>query len=146
MSVLYTIGFTSWHAEGFFTALREHRVAKVVDVRLRNSSQLAGFAKRDDLRYFLRVICDAVYEHAPQLAPKADLLRDYRDQKVTWAEYEVAFGRILDQGTALQDLVADGVDRTCLLCSEHEPEHCHRRLVAERIAALSPNVSIVHLT
>jgi uncharacterized protein (DUF488 family) len=146
MSVLYTIGFAGWTAEAFFGSLAENRVLRVLDVRLRNNSQLAGFAKRDDLRYFLAELSDAEYQHLPALAPTPELLRGYRDKSVTWAQYEEIYTAILLQSAALADLLSRGVDRACFLCSEHEPEHCHRRLLAEHIATLQPGTRIVHLT
>ena len=66
---LFTIGFTKKSAEGFFTNLSKAGVKRVIDIRLNNMSQLAGFTKRDDLRYFLRTICNIDYIHLPELAP-----------------------------------------------------------------------------
>ena len=128
---LSTIGFTQKSAERFFTLLRTADVKRLVDVRINNISQLAGYAKRDDLKFFLREICGAEYVHEPLLAPDKAMLKIYRNNEISWIEYEKRFidlmaARKIDTRFLPQDL-----DGACLLCSEHLPHHCHRRLVAE---------------
>jgi uncharacterized protein (DUF488 family) len=142
---LYTIGFTKKSAEQFFTLLRGAGVARVLDVRLNNTSQLAGFAKKDDLAYLLRAVGGIGYEHLPDLAPTQELLDAYKKRKGGWAEYEKKFLALVRERHV--DATADRAlfDRGCLLCSEHEPEHCHRRLVAEYLADKWGGVEVVHL-
>ena len=128
---VYTIGFTKSSAESFFTRLQNAGVKTVVDVRLNNVSQLAGFAKKNDLRYFLKAICRIDYAHRQELAPTQEMLDAYKKKRGRWADYEKQF---LDLMTArrIEDTVPrDAIDGACLLCSEDKPHHCHRRLVAE---------------
>jgi len=143
---IYTIGFTKKSAETFFGLLSRSGAARVVDVRLNNVSQLAGFAKRDDLRYFLQTICAMGYVHEPLLAPTKELLDRFKKHKGSWAEYEEDFLALMRQrdvaNAVSREVMGDGV----LLCSEHEPEHCHRRLVAQYLRDAWGDVSITHLT
>ncbi len=125
-----TIGFTRKSAEAFFTLLRDNGVARVIDVRLNNVSQLAGFAKRDDLKYFLEHLCAAQYLHVPDLAPTPDMLHAYRRNALSWEQFEDRFLNLMAQRNVERVIDRSLLDRGCLLCSEHEPYHCHRRLVA----------------
>jgi uncharacterized protein (DUF488 family) len=142
---LFTIGFTEKSAEDFFTRLQKANVRRVVDIRLNNTSQIAGFAKSRDLQYFLRAIANLDYVHIPDFAPTQEILDDFKKKKGAWAEYEKRFNdlmikrRIVNTAT---ELLRDG---DCLLCSEHTPEHCHRRLVAEHIQKHLADVEVVHL-
>ena len=126
-----TIGFTRTTAESFFRRLREAGVRKVVDVRLHNSSQLAGFAKAGDLGYFLKTIGGIDYVHEPLLAPTDAMLRTYRAQKGSWAAYEQRFLDLMAERRIEQRLAPASLDGACLLCSEATPDHCHRRLVVD---------------
>ncbi|HEX4446157.1 MAG TPA: DUF488 domain-containing protein [Polyangiaceae bacterium] len=142
---LFTIGFTRTSAESFFTRLQAGGINRVVDVRLHNVSQLAGFAKRDDLRYFLKSICGLEYVHRLDLAPTENMLDAYRKHRGSWAAYERSFVDLL-RVRRIEDAIArDELDGACLLCSEDKPHHCHRRVVAEYLAARWPEVEIVHL-
>ncbi|QKW50685.1 DUF488 family protein [Streptomyces buecherae] len=142
---IHTIGFTKKSAEKFFGLLRTSGATALIDVRLNNVSQLAGFAKRDDLRFFLDQLCGMAYIHRPDLAPTQPMLDDYKKRGVDWATYEKRFLELMEhraiEDSGLQDLVEDAV----LLCSEHEPHHCHRRLVAEYLAERWGSVTIEHL-
>ncbi len=142
---LYTIGFTKKSAADFFGLLRESGAKRVVDVRLRNTSGLAGFSKKRDLPWFLRELCDMNYVHLPRLSPTDALLDDYRGKRVTWEEYEPIFHSLIERrlirAAIPQDIIAD----SCLLCSEDKPEQCHRRLLAEHFQRHWGNVEIVHL-
>lgn len=143
---IYTIGFTQTTAERFFTRLAEARVKRLLDVRLNNSSQLAGFAKAQDLPYFLRELVGVVYEHEPLLAPSQDILDAYRKRKGSWEVYEREFRTLMESRRIDRALSpAAFARRTALLCSEATPEHCHRRLIAEFLAERWPDVEIVHL-
>lgn len=143
---LYTIGFTQKPAERFFGLLRENGVGRVWDIRLHPGGQLAGFAKGSDLAYFLRELAGCDYRQAPDLAPTAEILGDYRKDH-DWARYVRRFEALMDDRNipAALDGTAFAERAPCLLCSEATPERCHRRLVAERIAAVWPDVKIVHL-
>lgn len=142
---LATIGFTKKPADRFFGLLRDSGAQRVVDVRLHNVSQLAGFAKRDDLAYFLREICDMDYVHLPELAPTKDILDDYKKRGGDWQAYEVRFRRLMRERRVEEKLDRDIISNGCLLCSEHEPHHCHRRLVAEYLNEHWGGVEIAHL-
>jgi len=142
---IYTIGFTKRSAQSFFTALSEARVSRLIDVRLKNMSQLAGFAKRDDLRYFTKALCGVEYVHVPELAPTADILDAYKKQKGDWQVYEEKFlelMRVREIEDAVDPQLLDG---GCLLCSEEKPHHCHRRLVAEYLRERWADIEIEHL-
>ena len=144
---IYTIGFTKKTAEVFFETLKENKIELLIDVRLNNKSQLAGFSKGVDLEYFLSVICNASYTHCEEYAPTKDLLSSYQKGKTTWTEYETEFNKILEtRGDYISfQQKYDKFSRICLLCSEPTPEQCHRRLVAEKIKQVNPNIDIVHL-
>ena len=126
-----TIGFTRTSAENFFRRLTEAGVRKVVDVRLHNSSQLAGFAKAGDLGYFLTAIGGIDYAHEPLLAPTEAMLRTYRQEKGGWAAYEERFLALMAERRIESRLTPGSLDGACLLCSEATPDHCHRRLVVD---------------
>jgi len=145
---IFTIGFTKKSAEDFFERLRRARrdgLRKLVDVRLNNTSQLSGFAKRDDLRYFARKICNIDYTHLPgELAPTQEIFDAYKKKKIDWAAYEKKFLKLMAQ-REIEKIDRAELDGACLLCSEHEPHHCHRRLVAEYLRDKWGGVDIVHL-
>jgi uncharacterized protein (DUF488 family) len=143
---LYTIGFTQKSAQQFFELLEKSKVECLIDIRLHPDGQLAGFTKREDLRYFLKQLIGCDYRHIDRLAPSDEILKAYRADK-NWARYAAAFLALLEQRG-----IPDTLDRTlfdekscCLLCSEPTPEHCHRRLVAERLAQAWQPVEIIHL-
>ena len=143
---VYTIGFTRKSLERFLDLLREAGVPKLIDIRLRPTSQLSGFAKKDDLAYLLRHFEHIQYVHEPSLAPSAEILDAYRRSK-DWGQYEVAFSQLIEerQMSAVLERAAAGQERLALLCSEASAGQCHRRLVAEAFAAQHPSVRIVHL-
>ncbi|BCU08387.1 DUF488 family protein [Allochromatium tepidum] len=142
---LYTIGFTQKNAERFFGLLTTHGVRRVLDVRLNNRSQLAGFAKRDDLRFFLQALGGIDYQEVPELAPTAALLDDYKKQGGDWGVYERQFRALLTERQVITTLDPALFDGACLLCSEAGPRHCHRRLVAEHLQAHWEGITIRHL-
>ena len=144
---LYTIGFTQKRAETFFNLLLDHEVQRLVDIRLNPSGQLSGFAKQEDLPYFLsRLASGCQYVYMPELAPTKEILDDYRSGK-DWPGYEARFLALMDERRIQQNLDRSGFERSisCLLCSEPTPERCHRRLVAERLAAHWTGLEVVHL-
>ena len=142
---LFTIGFTKSSAERFFTRLQQAGAKRLVDVRLHNVSQLAGFAKRDDLRYFLKAICAIDYVHRPELAPTDVLLDDYKKRKGEWSTYERRFLELMASRRIEETVPPAALEEACLLCSEDKPHHCHRLLVAEYLSRKWGNVEIVHL-
>lgn len=126
-----TIGFTRSTAEHFFERLLKANVKKLIDVRLNNTSQLAGFAKSEDLAYFLKKIGGIQYVHQPMLAPTANILDAYKKEKGDWSVYEKQFTQLLEGRKIEERLRPDMFEGTCLLCSEATPHYCHRRLVCE---------------
>jgi len=143
---ILTIGFTKKSAEQFFTKLRDSGVKRLIDVRLNNVSQLAGFTKKDDLRYFAKAICNIDYEHVPDLAPTAEMLDSYKKQKNgDWASYERLFLNLMKARHIEKKLSRDLMDGGCLLCSEETPDHCHRRLVADYLKEHWDGVEILHI-
>ena len=142
---LYTIGFTQSSAESFFTRLQRADVKRLIDVRLNNVSQLAGFAKRDDLRYFLRAIGGIEYSHEVLLAPTQAMLDGYKKQRGSWAEYEKQFLTLVASRAIENKFSRESFSEACLLCSEATAKYCHRRLVAEYLQEKWGDVNIVHL-
>jgi uncharacterized protein (DUF488 family) len=143
---IYTIGFTQSTAEHFFTRLGDARIDRLLDVRLNNTSQLAGFAKAQDLPYLARQLAGASYEHAPLLAPTQGMLDAYKKRKGDWSAYESEFLALMSERRIESALSAKSFERgTAMLCSEASAERCHRRLVAEYLAERWPAVEIVHI-
>jgi uncharacterized protein (DUF488 family) len=142
---IFTIGFTKKSARDFFTALRRSGLKRIVDVRLNNVSQLAGFSKRDDLRYFAEAICGIGYAHLPDLAPTQAMLDEYKKKHGSWSDYEVKFLGLMAQRRIQETVPKEVIDGGCLLCSEDKPEHCHRRLVAEYLGRHWLDVEIEHI-
>ncbi len=143
---VYSIGFTKKTAEQFFGILANAGIRRLLDVRLKNASQLAGFTKREDLEYFLRKICAADYRRELQLAPTKEMLDDYKKNKGSWEEYERQFLALLAERKVEETLdPAIFAVPTVLLCSEPKPDHCHRRLVLEYLQQKWSNLTIHHL-
>jgi uncharacterized protein (DUF488 family) len=140
-----TIGFTQKNAEDFFTRLQRAGVKRVVDVRLNNVSQLAGFAKRDDLKYFLKSIIGADYVHSAILAPTQEILDEFKKHKGDWQVYEEKFLGLMHERQIEKQVPRGIIEDGCLLCSEDKPHFCHRRLVAEYLSSKWGNVTIQHL-
>ena len=143
---IYSVGFTKKTAEQFFSLLKSAGIRRLLDVRLNNVSQLAGFSKRDDLQYFLKQICAAEYVHEPMLAPTQEMLDDYKKKKGAWEEYERGFLTLMSERRIEKNLDKSMfASPTVLLCSEPTPEHCHRRLVLEYLQKYWPDLTIKHL-
>lgn len=143
---IYTIGFTKKTAAEFFESLKRHDIERLVDVRVNNTSQLAAFAKRDDLTYFLKELVGADYVHEPLLAPTKELLKGYRDAELDWESYEMAFLDLMADRN-IEDVIPRDLfsKRTVLLCSEPTSERCHRRLVIEYLDRTWGDVETVDL-
>lgn len=144
-TILYTIGFTKKTAEQFFSTILAHNISLLIDVRLNNTSQLAAFAKIPDLEYFLRELCDCEYLHVPSFAPTRDILDDYKKKRIDWLTYESRFTKLIKDRGIENHLCSTKLANACLLCSEPQPEKCHRRLVAEYLRKQIGNIEIRHL-
>lgn len=142
---LFTIGFTKKNAETFFEKLIKSGIEKLIDIRLNNVSQLAGFTKKDDLIYFLKKMCNCDYVHKPLLAPTKEILDAYKEKEITWLEYENRFNDLLVSRKAHTFLSSSDLHMVCLLCSEPTPDKCHRRLVAEFYKNYFKNIEVIHL-
>ncbi|MDO8682115.1 MAG: DUF488 domain-containing protein [Armatimonadota bacterium] len=143
---IYTIGHTKKNLKKFIELLTGAGVDAVIDIRLNNKSQLAGYAKQDDLSFLLETCFNIRYLHLPELAPTKELLDRYRTDK-NWQQYELEFTEIIRERDAIARAmpVISEFERPCLLCSEHQPAKCHRRLVAELFAARDNGLEVVHL-
>ena len=148
---LYTIGFTKKSAQQFFEILKANNVDLVLDVRINNKSQLAGFTKSDDLEYFLKQICGCSYKHGLEFAPTKNILENYRDKKITWEDYEKEYTELLLYRNEESD-ICDGFTQNyesfnniALLCSEATAEKCHRRLAAEIICRFNQDIHVINL-
>jgi uncharacterized protein (DUF488 family) len=141
---LFTIGFTQKSAEHFFELLIESGVKRVIDTRLNNASQLAGFTKQKDFQYFLQKIGRIEYIHILDLAPTKDILDEYKKKLINWGTYEEKFNKLISQRQIEHQASSELLDRSCLLCSEAKPHHCHRRLVAEYLQQKLIDVIEIH--
>ena len=142
---LFTIGFAGKSAQDFFTMLQKVGVTNIIDTRVNNASQLSGFTKGKDLQYFAAALVDIGYEHHLEFAPTKELLAMYRDKRITWHEYEVAYHQLLEDRKILDTTDVSMLDHCVLLCSEHEPDQCHRRLLAEYLQKENKAIEIIHL-
>ena len=142
---VFTIGFTKKNAEQFFSRLKQPGLVRLIDARLNNVSQLAGFTKKDDLRFFLDRINKIDYFHRPDLAPTKDILDAYKKNGGDWATYERHFLDLMASRRIDTTVPKELIDGACLLCSEPTPEHCHRRLVAEYLRSRWGDLEIRHL-
>lgn len=142
---VFTVGFTKKSASRFFEMLRASGTKRIVDVRLNNVSQLAGFAKKDDLAYFLKEICAVEYIHLPELAPTQTMLDEYKKKRGDWKDYETQFLALMKQRRIEETVSKAVIEEGCLLCSEDKPHFCHRRLVAEYLKQHWGNLDIAHL-
>ena len=133
---IYTMGFTQKGAENFFKTITNNRIEILIDVRLNNQSQLAGFTRGKDLAYFLRVICDCDYDHDTIYAPTKEILQAYKKNDITWTEYEVRYNELIACRRVAYDFKKnyEKYSNVLLLCSEPTPECCHRRLLAEYLS------------
>jgi uncharacterized protein (DUF488 family) len=142
---IFTIGFAGKSASEFFTKLKDAGVKTVIDVRLNNVSQLAGFTKKRDIEYFLKEIGQIEYVHRPELAPTKSILDAYRKKEIDWSEYERQFHELMIERQIENRITGEQINNSCFLCSEAEPKNCHRRLVVEYLQNHWPDVLIHHL-
>lgn len=143
---IYTIGFTKKTARQFFELLKKNGIKKVIDIRLSNKSQLAGFAKGEDLKYFLELL-GIEYVHDVTLAPTEELRKMYNDKgkKMSFADYTVTFKEIMEKRQCIPKLKKLDLDKVCFLCSEEKPDKCHRKLVVDDVKGGNDNIQIIHL-
>ena len=145
---LYTIGFTRKTAAQFFELIKYYGIQIIIDVRLKNKSQLMRFTHADDIEYILQKICCCKYEHRVTYAPTKEILTSWKKKLITWPEYEERYHALMVERKAVKNFITcyEGLyESVCLLCSEPTPEHCHRRLFAEMIHAHRPDIEITHL-
>lgn len=144
---IYTIGFAQKSAEQFFELLKKNDIEMLVDVRLNNKSQLAGFTKENDLKYFLKNICNCEYQHCIEFAPTKEILDNYKKGKIDWKQYVEQFIPLMKKRNAVELFYKrfERYNNVCLLCSEPTPVQCHRRLLAELIAQTDSNVTLKHI-
>lgn len=148
MDNIYTIGFTKKSAETFFSLLQKNNIDILVDVRLNNTSQLAGFSKYPDIKYFLNQICSIQYISDTRFAPEEWILKDYKSKKISWEQYVVHFDELMEKRDINSHIVSNYDEfnnkNICLLCSEEKPVHCHRLLIAQRFKKIY-NTNIINL-
>jgi len=142
---LYTVGFTKKSAKEFFELLLKNNIKCVIDTRLNNKSQLAGFTKQDDFKYFLERIGNVKYTHILEWAPTEEILNSFKKKKINWEEYKNQYLALLRQRNIAKNIDFKEMDGACLLCSEEKPDYCHRRLLAEYLRDLNKDIKIVHL-
>lgn len=144
---IFTMGFTQKSAEQFFGLVSGNEIELLIDVRLNNQSQLAGFTKGRDLEFFLNKICNCKYEHNIIFAPTKEILNDYKKQQITWEEYVVKYNLLIENRNVEKKFLEKYTEfnKILLLCSEATAENCHRRLLAERLKNCVANVDIIHL-
>jgi uncharacterized protein (DUF488 family) len=145
MKRIYTIGFTGKTAKEFFTKVEVAGVRRILDIRLKNSSQLSGFAKKDDLKYFLMKINGIEYLHFSELAPTENIMDSYKKKRISWSEYEIQFDKLLTERRVENLMRNELIDGDCFLCSEEKPDFCHRRLVSEYLQKKLGDITILHL-
>jgi uncharacterized protein (DUF488 family) len=145
MTTIYTIGYTHKTAKIFFEKLIYNKIITLIDIRLNNKSQLAGFTKMPDLQYFLKELCNIDYLYMSQFAPAKEILDAYKKKKIDWSDYERKFNTLIKERKIEKDMNLNILNNSCLLCSEETPNQCHRRLVAEYFKNRFKNIEIVHL-
>jgi len=144
---IFTIGYTHKSAKEFFNLLLVNNIEIIVDIRLNNTSQLAGYTKKKDLEFFASSIGNISYLHYQQFAPTKELLTRYKKKQIAWDEYEKEFALIMQQRDCLRDFLSNvqGYTNICLLCSEEKADFCHRRLVADYVKDSRSDVQVKHL-
>jgi uncharacterized protein (DUF488 family) len=143
---IFTMGSSKKSAEEFFKIIKENDIEILIDVRLNNQSQLLGFTKGRDLKYFLKNIFDCEYSHEPNFAPTKEILDEYKKKEISWEEYENRYNKLLEKRKINPNFNDKYGERAnvVLLCSEPTPENCHRRLLAEKLDE-NNEYNVVHL-
>ncbi|MGD9567064.1 MAG: DUF488 family protein [Sedimentibacter sp.] len=148
MAKLYTIGFTKKSAQKFFELLEMNNVNTIIDIRLNNTSQLSGFAKYPDIKFFLKRVCNIDYLHDLQFSPTEDILKNYKKKVYTWQDYVEHFENLMIERKIDKHIInnySDCLEKNyCLLCSEDTPENCHRSLVSDKFNKIF-SIELKHL-
>jgi len=142
---LFTIGYTKKSAQQFFELLKKNQIKRVVDIRLNNKGVFAGFSKMGDIQYFCKILINADYIYKPEFAPTKDMLKRYRKKEITWEDYEKEYDDLIEKRNIKESLKINEYDYNCFLCSEHLPDKCHRKLLAEYFLKLNSNIEISHI-
>lgn len=145
--IIYTIGYTKKNLQDFVSLIKKHGISKIIDIRLKNNSQLAGFAKSEDLKYILENFLSVGYLHKPELSPTEEIFKKYKNDK-NWDEYVISFTKLMEERNVheiIDDIISD-TNSICLLCSEDTADKCHRRLIAENYQQFNNSISVKHLT
>lgn len=145
--ILYNIGYARKSAKRFFEEIKEHEIEIIVDIRLGNTSQLAGFTKKDDLAYFLKEICGCTYEHRPDLAPTKEMMDEYKSKSITREEFERRYCEIVRGRGAISGFADKygGYERIGLLCSGADITSCHQQLLSTMLAGQEPSLTVVNV-
>lgn len=150
MNNIYTIGFTKKEAKVFFELIKNNKIDLVIDVRLNNVSQLAGFSKYPDIKFFFKEICQCEYISDKLFSPKESTLKSYKNNSITWDEYVIQFNQTMIQ-RRIDEYIINYYSNyvynknICFLCSEHTPDNCHRRLISEKFVKIFPNTKVIHI-
>ncbi len=144
MTIIYTIGFSGKDAETFFTTLKRNSVSHLIDIRLNNVSQLAGYTKKNDLKFFLHEICNIKYSHEILYAPTKEILDNYKNKNITWEQYKESYLSLMSYRNIITKLCTP-LHMACLLCSEKTHEHCHRGLLADMLLKHDMVDKIIHI-
>jgi len=142
---VYTAGFTKWLAKDFFNLLENLKINKLIDIRLRPNSQLSGFTRGVNFSYFLENLSNVKYEHQIKLAPTKELLNKRRNEGLNWQDFESEYVKLLDKDILNYCLNEISNQNILFLCSETEPQFCHRRILTDKLCSFNPNLEIVHL-
>jgi uncharacterized protein YeaO (DUF488 family) len=142
---LYTIGFTGKSAEQFFSLLKESKASRLIDIRINRTSQLAGFAKEQDLKFLVPELTNMDYVVREELAPTKDLLASYRKKEIAWDEFAENYQHLLKNRLVHNAFSLEDFSNSILLCSEKEPEKCHRTLLANALIEQFPSLEIINL-
>ena len=145
VEIIYTIGFTGTTAENFFERLKKNNVLKLIDTRLNNKSQLSGFAKKNDLKFFLKKILNIEYIHEPKFAPTEEILKKFRKKEINWQAYEKMYHKLISEREVEKIISLKKLNNSCLMCSEPSEKFCHRKILSEYLGNKHNSLSIIHL-
>lgn len=142
---VYTAGFTKWLAEDFFEKLNALNINKLIDIRLRPNSQLSGFTREVNFSYFLKKLSHVEYEHQINLAPTKELLNRRRKNNLSWPEFESEYLNLLTEDILEYCFKEISKQNILFLCSESEPQFCHRRVLTDKLLSLNSELKVTHL-
>ena len=145
VEIIYTIGFAGTTAENFFERLKKNNVLKLIDTRLNNKSQLSGFAKQNDLKFFLKKILNIEYIHEPKFAPTEEILKKFRKKEINWQAYEKMYHKLISEREVEKIISLKELNNSCLMCSESSEKFCHRKILSEYLGNKHNSLSIIHL-